>query len=134
MLETELHFCSPQILSANITLQLPVVLFQPQKHLLCAGADKNSGKVTTLGSKNVKALFYSGYSDLKCMTERRFEPLHNIHSNCSFPKRNIFPGRFPQGEILSLQLRAEVVFKQEGEEQAHSAIPCAGKAASDLPA
>lgn len=73
----------------------------------------------------MKALFYSGYRDLTCVRERRFEPLHNIHSNCSFPKRKIFPGRLPQGEILSLQPGAEVVFKQEGEEQAPSAIPCA---------
>lgn len=85
-----------------------------------------------LGSKNLKALFYSVHSDLTWVRERTFQPLQNIHSNCSFPKRKIFPGRLPQSETLLLQLRAEVVFEQEGEEQAHSAILCAWKAASEL--
>lgn len=133
MLETELHFCSPVQALPKSSLQhhspaLSSAVLGTKTFAVCRCWQKQ-WESHRLGSKNLKALFYSGYSDLAWVREK---PLHNIHSNCSFSKRKIFPGRLPQGEILSLQLRAEVVFKQEGEEQAHSAIPCAWKAALDL--
>lgn len=136
MLETQLHFCYPEQALPKTCLQhhsaaLGSAVLGTETFGVCRCWQKQ-WESHRLGSKNLKALFYSGYSDLTWVRERRFEPLHNIHSNCSFPKSKIFPGRLPQGEILSLQLRAEVVFKQEGEEQAHSAIPHAWKAASDL--